>query len=81
MGVPGGGFTLQCLGHSDVPSWPNSSAGDSAVASPVNAPLRNKFLLLMGEFPNDVDMFSPLCRNLCNNVFLKIEGSFLYGLS
>jgi hypothetical protein len=59
-GVSGGGFSEQCLGHSDVPSWPNSSAGDNAVASPVNAPRRNKFLLLIGEFANDVDMFPPL---------------------
>jgi hypothetical protein len=45
-----------------VPSSPNRSAGDNAVASPVNAPLRNKFLLLIGEFANDFDMFPPLQR-------------------
>jgi hypothetical protein len=46
---------LQRLGHSDVPSWPNPRAGDSAVASPVNAQPRNKFLLLIGQFENGVN--------------------------
>jgi hypothetical protein len=50
---------LQRLGHSNLPSWPNPSAGDSAVASPVNAQPRNKFLLLIGQFANDVNMFPP----------------------
>jgi hypothetical protein len=53
---------LQRLGHSDLPSWSNPNAGDSAVASPVNAQPRSNFLLLIGQFANDVNMLPPQRR-------------------
>src|SRR6266436_7507876 len=38
---------------------PNPSTSDSAVATPVNAPSRNKFLLLTSESADDAKVFPP----------------------